>query len=64
MKKKIKASSGLFDKKLNLIFDPNLKSLPLSESLARKIEEGNEHLLKIKNLDEILKRHANDFSPE
>ena len=62
MKKKIKPSSGLFDKKLNLIFDPNMKPLPLSESLARKIEEANEKWSKIKDINDVIKRHANDSS--
>lgn len=65
MKKKVKPSSRLFDKKLNLIFDPNMKELPLSESLSRKIEEVNESFLrsKYKTIEEMIK-HANDSSHE
>jgi hypothetical protein len=49
---------------LRLTLDPNMKQLPLSGSLALKIEEINEKLSKVKNIDELIKRRANDSSPK
>ena len=63
MKKKIKPLSKLFDTELNLTINDNIKSSPTTGDglVARKLREANEHLSKIKNLDEILKRYS---SPE
>lgn len=63
MKKKIKPLSKLFDTELNLTINDNIKSSPTTGDglVARKLKEANEHLSKIKNLDEILKRYS---SPE
>ena len=64
MKKEIKGQSAfsLFRaKKLEIIIDKNMKPARPVGAIARKIEEANEHLSKIKNLDEILKRYS---SPE
>lgn len=66
MKKKIKSPKVLFINGLRLTIDENLKPSPTTGDglVARKLREANEHLSQIKNLDEILKRHANDFSHE
>jgi hypothetical protein len=63
MKKKIKTYSKLFDTELNLTINDNIKPSPTTGDglVARKLREANEHLSKIKNLDEILKRYS---SPE
>jgi hypothetical protein len=60
MKKKIKPLSKLFDTELNLTINDNIKSSPTTGDglVARKLREANEHLSKIKNLDEILKRYS------
>ena len=63
MKKKVKVRSA-FMKFLNSEFkitvNENISPEP-SKFALRKLEEANEHLSKIKNLDEILKRYS---SPE
>jgi hypothetical protein len=64
MKKKMKTPKVVFSNGLRLTLDPNLKPLPVTGELARKIEEANEKWSKIKNLDEICKRLANDSSHE
>ena len=48
---------------LKITIDDNIKSFPTTGDglVARKLKEANEHLSKIKNLDEILKRYS---SPE
>jgi hypothetical protein len=64
MKRKvIKEYSKLFNREVTLIIDDNIKPSPTTGNglVARKLAEANEHLSKIKNLDEILKRHS---SPE
>ena len=64
MKKKIKAQSEFMKflkKELKITIDHNMKPTPVTGLVARKLAEANEHLSKIKNLDEILKRHS---SPE
>ena len=61
MKKKVKFYSQLFKREFTFIIDENMKPSKPTGAVARKIEEANEHLSKIKNLDEILKRHS---SPE
>jgi hypothetical protein len=60
MKKKIKPLSKLFDIELNLTINDNIKPPPTTGDglVARKLREANEHLSKIKNLDEILKRYS------
>lgn len=60
MKKKHKTSK-LFNADFRITIDPNMKPTPVTGLVARKLAEANEHLSKIKNLDEILKRHS---SPE
>jgi hypothetical protein len=64
MKKKIKNQKVVYSNGLRLTFDPNLKPSPTTGDglVARKLAAANEHLSKIKNLDEILKRYANDPS--
>lgn len=57
MKKKIKAYSKLFDTEVTLIVSDKVKPEP-SKLALRKLAEANEHLSKIKNLDEILKRYS------
>lgn len=63
MKKKEKPLSKLFDIELNITINDKIKPSPLTGNglVARKLAEANEHLSKIKNLDEILKRYS---SPE
>lgn len=63
MKKKTSPLSKLFDKEVTIIIDDNIKPSPTTGNglVARKLKEANEHLSKIKNLDEILKRYS---SPE
>jgi hypothetical protein len=61
MKKKAKAKSEFIEflnKPLNLIINENMKPSKPTGAVARKIAEANEHLSKIKNLDEILKRYS------
>jgi hypothetical protein len=60
MKKKIKTYSKLFDTEITLIVSDKVTPQPSNLAL-RKLAEANEHLSKIKNLDEILKRYS---SPE
>ncbi|OQP52010.1 hypothetical protein A4H97_25685 [Niastella yeongjuensis] len=67
MKNKIiKVYSELFKREFTYIVDDTIEPSPTTGDglVARKLREANDHLSKIKNLDEILKRHANDFSPE
>lgn len=61
MKKKLKFYSKLFKREFTFTVDDNLKPAKPTGAVARKIEEANEHLSKIKNLDEIFKRYS---SPE
>jgi hypothetical protein len=66
MKNKIKAQSEFMkflNKELKITIDDNIKPSPTTGNglVARKLKEANEHLSKIKNLDEILKRYS---SPE
>jgi hypothetical protein len=63
MKKKVKFYSQLFKTEINITINDKIKPSPLTGDglVARKLAEANEHLSKIKNLDEILKRHS---SPE
>ncbi|HEY8898584.1 MAG TPA: hypothetical protein VIM79_27335 [Niastella sp.] len=42
---------------LKITINKNMSSKP-SEFALRKLKEANEHLSKIKNLDEILKRYS------
>jgi hypothetical protein len=58
----MKTHTVIYSNGLKLTFDSNLKPLPLTGSLARKIEEANEKWSKIKNIEEIFQRHANDPS--
>jgi len=58
MKKKFKTSGKLFNADLKITIDPNMKPSPVTGHIARKLEEANEHLSKIKNLNEILKRYS------
>jgi hypothetical protein len=60
MKKKVKTYSKLFDTEITLIISDKVTPEP-SKLALRKLSEANEHLSKIKNLDEILKRYS---SPE
>ena len=60
MKKKIKTYSKLFDTEITLIVSDKVKPKP-SKLALRKLAEANEHLSKIKNLDEILNHYS---SPE
>jgi hypothetical protein len=48
---------------VTITIDDNIKPSPTTGNglVARKLREANEHLSKIKNLDEILKRYS---SPE
>ena len=50
-------------KEIKITINDNLKPSPTTGDglVARKLREANEHLSKIKNLDEILKRYS---SPE
>ncbi len=66
MKQKvIKEYSELFKCETTFILDENMKQLPLSGSLARKVEEINEKFAKskYKSVEEMLQR-ARDSSPE
>jgi hypothetical protein len=53
--------SQLFKREFTFTIDENMKPAKPTGAIARKIEEANDHLSKIKNLDEILKRYS---SPE
>ena len=66
MKKKTQTSKVVFSNGLRITINENLKPSPTTGDglVARKLAAANEHLSKIKNLDDFLKRHANDFSPE
>jgi hypothetical protein len=66
MKKKVKAESEFrqfLNEELKITIDETIKPSPTTGNglVARKLKEANEHLSKIKNLDEILKRYS---SPE
>jgi hypothetical protein len=63
MKKEVKVYSELFKRESTWIIDDEWNPAP-SKLALRKLAEANEYLSKIKNLDEILKRHSNDSSPE
>lgn len=61
MEKKVKFYSQLFKREFTFTIDENMKPSKPVGAVARKLAEANEHLSKIKNLDEILKRYS---SPE
>ncbi|MBO9204981.1 MULTISPECIES: hypothetical protein [Niastella] len=63
MRKEIKYYSPLFTREVTFIMDDEWKPEP-SKFALRKLEKAVESLSKSKNLDEILKRQANDFSHE
>lgn len=61
MEKKEKFYSELLKIEVTFTINENMKPSKPVGAIARKIAEANEHLSKIKNLDEILKRYS---SPE
>ena len=66
MENKTKAQSEFIEflnREITLTINDNIKASPTTGDglVARKLREANEHLSKIKNLDEILKRYS---SPE
>jgi hypothetical protein len=63
MKKEVKVYSGLFKKESTWVIDDEWNPAP-SKLALRKLAEANEYLSKIKNLDEVLKGHVKDSSPE
>ena len=62
---KVNAESKLFNTEVRFILIDKIDPGP-SKLALRKLAEVNEKISKskYKNLDEILKRHANDSSPE
>ncbi|SEP36439.1 hypothetical protein SAMN05660816_05479 [Niastella yeongjuensis] len=61
----MKTPKVIYTNGLSLTLNPNMKELPLSGSLARKLAEVNEGFAKsgYKSIEEMLK-HARDSSPE
>jgi hypothetical protein len=50
MKKKIKKKKkGLFDQKVNFIYDPKLDNVRPGPRVLKKLEEANFHLSKMKS---------------
>lgn len=53
MKKKVKTSSKLFNATVTIKIDEKLSHLPVKGFVARKLEQANEQLKKMKSLPKI-----------
>lgn len=64
MNKKTKMPEVFYSNGIRFTLDPNMKELPFSGSLARKVEEAIETWSKVKDVNDVIRRPAKDSSPE
>lgn len=53
MKKKVKTHSKLFNKTVTITIDERLSNLPVKGLVARKLDQANEQLKRMKSLPEV-----------